>query len=508
VSKILEEPEKIADALPVRRSNSISQRLSGLKFWPSIRPELFVPLIVACALLMENVDGTVITTSLPMIARDLGKDAIVLKLGLTSYLVSLAVFIPISGWMADRFGGRTVFCVAIATFMVSSMLCGMAHTFIFFVAARFLQGIGGAMMVPVGRIVIVRTVSREELVTALNYLTVPALLGPLVGPPLGGFITTYLSWRWIFFINVPISILGIFLAVRYMDNIREDVVPPLDVIGFLTSATGLSLLMFGLSTITERLLPREFAVASIVIGAVITYVYFRLARRTETPLLDLGLFKIKTFLVGVGGGSLFRIGVGSIAFLLPLVLQLGFGMSPLQSGMLTCASAIGALFMKSAIKMVLRVFGFPSVLAYNALLCGISVVVIALFTARTSHWIIFVVLLLGGCVRTLQFTALNAITYADIPDQIVSQATSMYATVQQLSLGMGVTVGAFALQASSFLQRHDTIVTRDFWPAFVAMGLIAGSSAYSAFTLPADAGAEMAGRPTKAELEAAAEIAE
>ena len=211
----------------------------GRKLWPEIRPELFVPLIVACALLMENVDGTVITTSLPMIARDLGMDAIVLKLGLTAYLVSLAVFIPISGWMADRFGGRTVFCAAIATFMVSSMLCGMARSFAFFVAARFLQGIGGAMMVPVGRIVIVRTVSREELVTALNYLTVPALLGPLVGPPLGGFITTYLSWRWIFFINVPISILGIFLAIRFMDNIRETVVPPLDVIGFLTSATGL-----------------------------------------------------------------------------------------------------------------------------------------------------------------------------------------------------------------------------------------------------------------------------
>jgi EmrB/QacA subfamily drug resistance transporter len=507
VAKILEDSEKIVDA-SARRSNSLSQRRLRWKFWPDIRPELFVPLIVACALLMENVDGTVITTSLPMIARDLGMDAIVLKLGLTSYLVSLAVFIPISGWMADKFGGRTVFCAAIATFMVSSMLCGMARSFAFFVTARFLQGIGGAMMVPVGRIVIVRTVSRDELITALNYLTVPALLGPLVGPPLGGFITTYLSWRWIFFINVPISILGIFLAVRYMENIREAEVPPLDLTGFLTSATGLSLLMFGLSTISERLLPRVIAVGSIAVGAAITYLYFRLAQRTETPLLDLGLFKIKTFSVGVGGGSLFRIGVGSIAFLLPLLLQLGFGMSPLQSGMLTCASAIGALFMKSAIKMVLRAFGFPSVLAFNALLSGISVVVIALFTARTPHLLIFLVLLLGGCVRTLQFTALNAITYAEIPDQVVSQATSMYATVQQLSLGMGVTVGAFALQASSFLQRHGTIVARDFWPAFLAVGLIAASSSYSAFTLPSDAGAEMAGRPAKAQLQAASDNAD
>jgi len=508
VAKILEDPEKIADALPVRRSISLSQRWFGRKLWPEIRPELFVPLIVACALLMENVDGTVITTSLPMIARDLGMDAIVLKLGLTAYLVSLAVFIPISGWMADKFGGRTVFCAAIATFMVSSMLCGVARSFAFFVTARFLQGIGGAMMVPVGRIVIVRTVSRDELVTALNYLTVPALLGPLVGPPLGGFITTYLSWRWIFFINVPISILGIFLALRFMDNVREADVPRLDMIGFLTSATGLSLLMFGLSTITERLLPREFAVGSIVLGAAITYAYFRLARRTEMPLLDLGLFKIKTFLVGVGGGCLFRVGIGSIALLLPLLLQLGFGMSPLQSGLLTCASAVGALFIKGAIRMFLRIYGFRSVLAYNALLSALSVAVMALFTARTPHLIIFVVLLLGGCVRSLQFTSLNAITYADIPDPLVSQATSMYATVQQLSLGMGVTVGAFALQASSFLQRHGTIVASDFWPALLIMGVITALSAYSAFTLSSDAGAEMAGRRPNVALRAASDNAD
>ena len=228
---------------------------------------MLVPLIVACALFMEHVDATVITTSLPMIARDLGVAPIVLKLGLTSYLVSLAVFIPISGWLTDRIGGRIVFCSAIAMFMVSSMLCGMSRSFGFFVAARFLQGIGGAMMVPVGRIVIVRTVGRDELVTALNYLTIPALLGPLCGPPLGGFITTYWHWRWIFFINVPISILGIFLALRFMENVREEEVAPLDTSGFVLSATGLSVLMFGLSAITEDVVPRMLAAACIVFGA-------------------------------------------------------------------------------------------------------------------------------------------------------------------------------------------------------------------------------------------------
>ena len=450
---------------------------------------------------MEHVDATVIATSLPMIARDLGVAPIVLKLGLTSYLVSLAVFIPVSGWLTDRIGGRIVFCSAIATFMVSSMLCGLARSFGFFVAARFLQGVGGAMMVPVGRIVIVRTVSRDELVTALNYLTVPALLGPLCGPPLGGFITTYWHWRWIFFINVPISILGIFLALRFMDNVRESEVPPLDTSGFVLSAIGLSVLMFGLSAITEDVVPRMLAAACILFGAAITYIYFRLARRKAKPLLEFNLFKVPTFWVGVGGGSLYRIGIGAISLLLPLMLQLGFGLTPLQSGMLTCASAMGALFMKSAIKLFLRLFGFRRVLVVNAVFASATVAGIGLFSASTAHWLIFSVLLLGGCVRTLQFTALNAITYAEIPDHRVSAATSLFATVQQLSLGVGVTVGAFALQASNFLQGHPKIVAGDFWPAFLVLGLVAASSVYSASTLSPNAGAEMAGRRPKPELE-------
>jgi len=425
----------------------------------------------------------------------------VLKLGLTSYLVSLAVFIPISGWLTDRIGGRIVFCSAIAMFMVSSMLCGLARSFGFFVAARFLQGVGGAMMVPVGRIVIVRTVSRDELVTALNYLTVPALLGPLCGPPLGGFITTYWHWRWIFFINVPISILGIFLALRFMDNVRESEVPPLDTSGFVLSAIGLSVLMFGLSAITEDVVPRMLAAACILFGAAITYIYFRLARRKAKPLLEFNLFKVPTFWVGVGGGSLYRIGIGAISLLLPLMLQLGFGLTPLQSGMLTCASAMGALFMKSAIKLFLRLFGFRRVLVVNAVFASATVAGIGLFSASTAHWLIFSVLLLGGCVRTLQFTALNAITYAEIPDHRVSAATSLFATVQQLSLGVGVTVGAFALQASNFLQGHPKIVAGDFWPAFLVLGLVAASSVYSASTLSPNAGAEMAGRRPKPELE-------
>jgi hypothetical protein len=286
-----------------------------------------------------------------------------------------------------------------------------------------------------------------------------------------------------------------------MDNVRESEVPPLDTSGFVLSAIGLSVLMFGLSAITEDVVPRMLAAACILFGAAITYIYFRLARRKAKPLLEFNLFKVPTFWVGVGGGSLYRIGIGAISLLLPLMLQLGFGLTPLQSGMLTCASAMGALFMKSAIKLFLRLFGFRRVLVVNAVFASATVAGIGLFSASTAHWLIFSVLLLGGCVRTLQFTALNAITYAEIPDHRVSAATSLFATVQQLSLGVGVTVGAFALQASNFLQGHPKIVAGDFWPAFLVLGLVAASSVYSASTLSPNAGAEMAGRRPKPELE-------
>ncbi|MFL5025484.1 MAG: MFS transporter, partial [Microvirga sp.] len=331
-----------------------------------MRQSRLLPLIIATALFMENTDSTVISTSLPMIAQSLGTDPIALKLALTSYLVSLAIFIPISGWMADKYGARTIFTAAIGVFMAGSLACAAANSLEWFVIARFLQGAGGAMMVPVGRLVLLRSVPRSEVVQALATLTIPALVGPIVGPPLGGFITTYFHWRWIFFINIPIGILGIVLATIYVPNVREEDTPPLDFIGFLLSGFGFALLMLGFASGGRHMIPAEISTGCVVIGTICLVLYVFHARRTPHPVLQLGLLKIPTFRISVLGGSLFRIGIGAIPFLLPLMLQVGFGLSPLASGSLTFIAAVGALFMKTMAKRILEWTGFRRLLMVNA----------------------------------------------------------------------------------------------------------------------------------------------
>ncbi|OWY37756.1 MFS transporter [Xenophilus sp. AP218F] len=453
---------------------------------------MLTPLIIATALFMENMDATVISTSLPAIARDLAVDPISLKLALTSYLVSLAVFIPISGWMADRFGARRVFRSAIAVFMLGSLLCAASSTLHGFVLARFVQGIGGAMMVPVGRLVILRTTSKAELVTALSYLTVPALLGPVIGPPLGGFISTYFHWRWIFLINLPIGVLGLILAGRYVANLKEDEVPPLDAWGFALTGAGLSLLMLGLASEGKHMLPVAASAGLTALGGALLLAYLRHYRRGEHPLLDLSLLRIPTFNAGVVGGFMFRVGIGTIPFLLPLMLQLGFGFTPFESGLLTCSTALGAIFMKTIVARVLRVFGFRRILMVNSVLAGLSVGVFALFRADTPHLLMLAVFLLGGCLRSLQFTSLNAITFADISQPRMSHATSLSSVAQQLAAGFGVTVGAFALQGASWLQGHHEIAASDFAWAFVFMASLTALSCLLFRRLPADAGAQLA----------------
>jgi EmrB/QacA subfamily drug resistance transporter len=454
---------------------------------------VLIPLIVACGLFMENMDSTIITTSLPVIAEDLHQNPLALNLALTSYLVSLAVFIPISGWVADRYGSRSVFAAAIVVFVGGSLLCAASNGLVVFVAARFLQGIGGAMMVPVGRLVLLRTVPKNELVAALNYLTIPALMGPVIGPPLGGFITLNFSWRWVFLINLPIGMLGFFLVLRFIPNIREPEIHSLDVRGFLLSGLGLSVLVLGLSMLGRHLVSGEIPTVCVVAGVLALGAYVWHARRAEHPLINLNLLDVATFNTGVVGGGLFRIGVGATPFLLPLLLQLGFGLNPFQSGLLTCASAMGAMFMKTFTVRILKRFGFRRVLTVNAVLASCATAGYGLFVASTPHFVIIAVLLFSGCLRSLQFTGLNAISYADISRQTMSQATSLSSMAQRLCQSLGVVVGAFVVQAASSVHGHAVIETSDFWPAFLALGAIAASSLLFHVRLSADAGAEVSG---------------
>src|SRR4029079_10893650 len=457
-------------------------------------PRYFVTLIVAVALFMETMDSTVIATSLPAIAAALHQDPIALKLALTSYLLSLAVFIPLSGWMADRFGARTVFRAAIVVFTLGSALCGFAQGLGDFVLFRVIQGMGGAMMVPVGRLVILRTVPKAELISALAWLTIPALMGPVIGPPLGGFITTYISWRWIFWINIPVGLVGITLATLYVANIREEGLPPLDVKGFILSGIGLAGLAFGFTTIGQGFFPPAVIAGLFAAGIVGCTLYVRHARTAPAPLIDLDLLKVDTFFASVVGGFLYRIGVGALPFLLPLMLQLGFGLNPMQSGLLTFASAVGAVAMKTTAAPILRRFGCKRVLVSNAVLSSLFLAAIALFTAGTPHWIILAVLLVGGFLKSLEFTSINSIAYADIDSKAMSRATSFASVAQQLSLSAGVAIGALVLEAQRMGRGSEDVVAGDFPLAFVLVAAIAATSSLIFAMLPKGAGASLSAR--------------
>jgi EmrB/QacA subfamily drug resistance transporter len=453
-----------------------------------------VPLIVAVALFMENMDSTVIATSLPAIAADIGTSPLALKLVVTSYLLSLAVFIPVSGWTADRFGARTVFRAAIAVFMLGSIGCALSGSLTQFVAARIVEGMGGAMMTPVGRLILVRSVDKRELINAMVWVTLPALVGPLIGPPLGGFITTYISWHWIFLINVPIGILGIVLATIYIEDVRAPNLDPFDPLGAVLAGLGIGGLVFGGSALGLDFLPTGVVVGLIIGGAVATYAYVLHARRTPAPVLDLSLLRLPTMRAAVFGGFVYRSGIGALPFLLPLLLQLGFHFTAFQSGLFTIANVVGAMGMKTIIPIALRRFGFRKVLAVNALLSSATVAACALFVPGISYLVMIAILGVGGFFRSLQFTSLNTISYAEIEHARMSRATTLVSVGQQLSISVGVAVGALMVDATLWLHGRTAITAADFQPAFVAIGLISASAAIIFAQLPHDAGAELARR--------------
>lgn len=457
-------------------------------------PRILIPLIIACALFMENLDSTVLSTSLPAIARDLGEDPITLKLAVTSYLLSLAIFIPASGWVADRFGARLVFRLAIVIFVSGSIGCGLASGIEGLVIGRIVQGAGGAMMVPVGRLVILRSVAKAELVGSLAWLTIPALIGPIFGPLIGGFLTTYLSWRYIFWINVPIGLIGIGLATKFLPHISAPEPGRFDSRGFVLSGLGLSLTMFGASSLGLGYWPLPVNLVMLGTGIAFVVWYCFYARTAERPLVDLNLLRIPTFRAAIVGGSLFRVGVGATPFLLPLMLQFGFGLSAFQSGMLTFASGVGSVVMKFAAQPILRAFGFRTILTINAVISACFVAAPASFSAATPWFIITMVLLAGGFFRSLEFTSINALGYADIDQERMSRATSFSSVAQQLSISWGVSMGAFTLEALRAAHGTHALQPTDFSIAFIAVGLVSLCSVLMFWRLSHDAGAEVSGR--------------
>ena len=464
---------------------------------PSVPPSSYdrvVPLIVAVALFMENMDSTVIATSLPAIARALGTDPLALKLAVTSYLLALAICIPASGWTADRFGARHVFRIAIGVFVLGSIGCALSRSLEEFVLARIVQGMGGAMMTPVGRLLLVRSIDKRLLVHAMSLVTIPALVGPICGPPLGGFITTYASWHWIFIINVPIGLAGLAMATRYIPDVRAERPAPFDYIGFILSALGIGGLAFGLSVMGLEFLPIGVVAALLGVGAASAAAYIVYARHKAAPILDLGLLKLPTFRASIFGGFLFRLGIGALPFLLPLLLQIGFDLTPFQSGLITFTGALGSMFMKAAVAGVLRRLGYRPVLVYNSLLGAAFLAACASFVPGMPFAAMIIILLSGGFFRSLQFTSINTLAYAEIEPQLMSRATTLVSVAQQLSLSTGVAVGALVVETTLRLKHGTTMGAWDFPPAFLAVGALSASAAFVFARLPPDAGAELSGR--------------
>lgn len=442
---------------------------------------------------MQMMDSTVTATALPAIAKDIGTEPIALKLAMTTYLVALAIFIPISGWMGDRFGAKNVFRWAILVFVAGSIACSVSDSLATFVASRFVQGVGGALMTPLARLVLVRATPRNQLVNAMSWLTVPALTGPLIGPPLGGFLTTYLTWHWIFYINVPIGLLGIIAATVLLPPVPSAPTAPMDWRGFVLAGLAFSGLLFGLSVISLPALPPVYGLVATAVGLIAGLAYLRHAKRTEHPLLDPGLFGRPLFRTAVLGGLLFRVGVGALPFLLPLMLQLGFGMSPFDSGLITFYSALGAMAAKFTAPAIFARFGFRAVALVATLVSAALLAGLGLFNADTPAILMIGLLLVSGVVRSTFFTGINAMTFADIKDEENAQASATSSVFQQLSFALGIALGGATLELLTNLG-GGKIDVFDFHVSFFVVGAISALSFFPFFALSRDAGADVSGQ--------------
>lgn len=456
--------------------------------------EQLIAVIVAVAMFMEQVDSTIIATALPAIAADLGTTPLKLNVAVTAYTLALAIFIPVSGWVADRYGARNVFRAAIVVFMTGSICCALSDSLITFVASRILQGMGGAMMTPVARLIILRTAPKAQLVRAMSFMSIPGLAGPLFGPPLGGLIVTIATWHWIFLVNIPIGLLGLVMVTRFIPDIRADEIRPFDFVGMLLIGLGLGGMAFGLSLTRNASVPIAVDLVLAATGAILMTLYVIRLKYVADPVLDLRLLRERSVQVGIFSGLLLRVSLGALPFLLPLMFQLGFGMTPLHAGFLVITTSIGVLLVKPIAPNLLRRFGFRNTLLINGPLVSATFAMIGLLNPGTSLFIIVPFLMFNGFIRSMQFTTLTAITFADVAQPKMSHATSLLAVSTQLSISIGVAVSALVVELAMQMHGHQTPKAEDFPFAFLAIAGITLLSFLVSFRLPADAGAEIANR--------------
>ena len=405
---------------------------------PTPTTKRLLPWLVAVAFFMESLDTTILNTAVPTIAAALGVAPLSMKAVLSSYTLSLAVFIPISGWMADRFGTRRVFSSAIGLFTLGSLLCGLSTNIHVLVACRILQGVGGAMMLPVGRLTMVRTFAKSELIRAMTFVAIPGLIGPMLGPVAGGFIVGYFHWRVIFFVNLPIGLAGLYMVYRHLPDYREEFSPPLDTLGLVLFGAGVALLSYVLEVFGEHSLSGRTLLALLAISLACLTLYGVRATRVTWPLLRLTLFKIRTFRAAVGGSYFTRIGIGGIPFLFPLLYQVGLGYSPIQSGLLMMPQAIAAMSLKLTMPIILRQFGYRAVLISNTLILGVLICLFATIGPSTPVPLILLQVFVYGFFTSLQYTSMNTLAYADIDGSQTSSASTIASTMQQMSLSFGV----------------------------------------------------------------------
>jgi EmrB/QacA subfamily drug resistance transporter len=467
------------------------------------RSQLYVTTLIAGAFFMENLDGTIIATALPQMARSFHVGAVNLNIGMTAYLLTLAVFIPISGWVADRYGSRSVFASAIAIFTLASLFCGGARTLTQFTLMRIVQGIGGAMMVPVGRLIVLRNTPKEELTQAIAYITWPGLTALVLGPALGGFITTYASWHWIFFLNLPLGVVALTLALLWIENVRMDERHPFDWLTFVLggfASTGVVYAMEKLGGEGGRWqLPATILVLSLLSGTVAVMVG---RRRPAISLIDFESLRLKTYSLSVYGASAFRIAVSVLPFLLPLMFQIAFGLNAFRSGLYLLALFAGDLSMKAFVIQALRRFGFRRILLVNGVITVGSMMLCATLTPATPPMLIVAILFFHGACRSMEFTCMTTLAYTEIPASRMSRANGFLSAIMQLSMGLGVAVGAITLRMVAHAHGHSAVTPqlRDFHVAIVVMAVLALGPVLDSLGLPPNAGVATSGH-TAAELE-------